>query len=203
MDFNEWGSFEDLLRACGYTNSNNNNNNNNNNDANNNNGANNNDANNNTTANNNTNNPGCHDIPNGFQTVPPDLFVIIGAILGNITAGSVPFNVQTAIGDWLILVGQAIITFNSQQLYFQSGPGRYFNPKNFNIDNPFCGTSSTNTTSNTSSTSNTSNSSNTSTSSKASNSKANDIETNKIQELEKQVQELTNEINKIKILLQK
>jgi len=163
MNFNGWSNFEDLLKACGYSNFSDDN-----------------------------ANAGCNDIPNGFQSLPPELFAIIGEILGNIIAGNIPFNVQNVIGNWLELVGQVILVFNSQQQYFESGPGRYYNPSNYNIDNPFCSTNSTSTTSNTS---------NTSTTSKSSNSKSNDID--KIEDLEKQVQELTSEINKIKILLQK
>ena len=169
MNFNGWGNYEDLLRACGYTNSSD-----------------------------NENNLGCNDIPNGFQTLHPELFVLIGELLGNIIAGNTPFNVQNAIGNWLQLVGQAILTFNAQQQYFQSGPGRYYDVKNYNVVNPFC---STNPASPGANPSNTSNTSNTSASSKNSTSQTNDININRLQELESQVQELTNELNKIKISL--
>lgn len=172
MNFNGWGNFEDLLRTCGYTNSSDNNNNNNN------------------------SNTGCNDIPNGFQTLPPELFAIIGEILGNIIAGNIPFNVQNVIGNWFELVGQVILVFNAQQQYFQGGPGRYYDPKNYNIDNPFCSNNSTSSTN-----SSTNSASSTSTSSKTSKDKSNNID--KINDLERQVQELTSEINKIKILLQK
>ena len=36
------------------------------------------------------------------------------------------------------MVGQAILTYNAQQQYYQQGPGRYFTPDSFNVDNPFC-----------------------------------------------------------------
>ena len=183
MNFNGLGNFEDLLRACGYTNYSDNTSNNNN--KNNNNG---------------NNNTGCNDIPNGFQTLPPELFAIITEIIGNIIAGNIPFNVQNVIGNWFELVGQVILVFNAQQQYFQGGPGRYYDPKNYNIDNPFCNNNSTSSTNNTSSTSTDSSKSNPS---KNSNSKSNDINTAKIEELEKQVQELTSEIIKIKSLLEK
>ena len=125
-------------------------------------------------------------MPNGFQDLSPELFIIIGEILGNIIAGSIPFNVQNTLGNWLQLVGQAIETYNAQQQYFQSGPGRYFDPKNFNVSNPFCSCNST--------------SSSTTASTSSSNNNANRA---RIEELEKQVQELSNEINQIKILLKK
>lgn len=119
MNFNGWGSFEDFARACGYTCGNNSNNN----------GG--------------TYQPfntGCYDIPNGFQCVNPDLFVIVGAILGEIMAGNLPSNVQNSLGNWLCLVGQVIVTYSAQQQYFQSGPGIYFDPRSFNINNPYCST---------------------------------------------------------------
>ena len=172
MNFDGWVNLNDLLRACGYNYS-----------------SDNNDDQHNGTSNNNSNtnnNYGCYDIPNGFQDLSPELFIIIGEILGNIIAGSIPFNVQNTLGNWLQLVGQAIETYNAQQQYFQSGPGRYYDPKNFNVANPFCNSNSTKTTT-----------------SNNSNSKNNDANIARIEELEKQVQELTNEINEIKILLQK
>lgn len=80
----------------------------------------------------------CNDIPFGFQGMYPQLFVIIGEIIGNAVAGRIPLNVQDAFGNWLQLVGQIILTYNAQQQYFQSGPGRYFSPIFFNVSNPFC-----------------------------------------------------------------
>ena len=195
MNFNGWGNFEDLFRACGYTNycdgnSNNSNNNNTTDNSSNNNNS-------------NSNYYGCNDIPNGFQTLHPELFIIIGEILGNIVAGSVPFNVQNSIGNWLQLVGQAILTYNAQQQYFQAGPGRYYEARNYNIVNPFCSSSSPSTAAYTANTANAqgpSNGSNSQSSSRSSNSKGNST---KIEELEKQVYELTKEINEIKTFLQK
>lgn len=135
MEFNGWNSFEDLARACGYTNCNKNTNDSSK-------------TNNNSTAN-NSSDMGCYDIPNGFQSLNPELFIVIGEILGNMIAGRIPFNVQNAIGNWLQLVGQAIETYNAQQQYFQGGPGRYFNPKYYNESNSFCNNSSTDNNSNT------------------------------------------------------
>jgi hypothetical protein len=115
VNFNGWSNFEDFARACGYTKSNNEN---------------------------ESTNEGCKDIPNGFQSLNPELFVIIGAILGEILAGNMPFNVQNALGNWFELLGQVILTYNAQQQYFQGGPGLYYNPKNYNINNPYCGPNS-------------------------------------------------------------
>ena len=80
----------------------------------------------------------CGDIPGGFQAINPQFFLIMGEILGNVIAGQMPFNIQNVIGNWLQLVGQAIETFNAQQQYMQSGPGRYYDIKNLNVNNPFC-----------------------------------------------------------------
>lgn len=73
-----------------------------------------------------------------FQSVNPELFILVGELLGNVIANEIPLNVQNAIGNWFELVGQAILTYNAQQQYFQQGPGRYFTPDSFNVDNPFC-----------------------------------------------------------------
>ncbi|WP_244833017.1 Ger(x)C family spore germination C-terminal domain-containing protein [Clostridium sp. BJN0001] len=80
----------------------------------------------------------CKDIPCGFQGLDPQFFTMVGEILGNVIAGKVPFNVQNALGNWFELVGQVILTCNSQQQYFQGGPGRYFDRRDYNVSNPFC-----------------------------------------------------------------
>ena len=81
---------------------------------------------------------GCSDIPGGFQDLNPQLFSVIGQVVGMAISGNLPFNIQNAVGNWLMLVGQVIITFNAQQQYFQSGPGRYYDLKYKNVTNPFC-----------------------------------------------------------------
>ena len=73
-----------------------------------------------------------------FQNVNPELFIVVGELLGNVIANELPFNVQNAVGNWLQLVGQAIEAYNAQQQYYQQGPGRYFTPDSFNVYNPFC-----------------------------------------------------------------
>ena len=45
---------------------------------------------------------------------------------------------MNALGNWLQLVGQVIQLYNSQQQYFQSGPGRYYDKGYKNVSNPFC-----------------------------------------------------------------
>ncbi len=86
----------------------------------------------------NNTNMNCNDIPGGFQDLAPELFAFIAQILGLVMAGRLPFNLQNAIGNWFELLGQVILTFNSQQQYFQNGPGRYYNVKYKNVTNPFC-----------------------------------------------------------------
>lgn len=78
------------------------------------------------------------DIPGGFQDIDPIIFVTLGEIIGNIIAGKVPFNVANSISNILGLVGQIIETYVAQQLYHQSGPGRFYSPVYRNISNPFC-----------------------------------------------------------------
>lgn len=63
---------------------------------------------------------------NGFQDMDPNIFCIIGELAGQVVASNLPFNVQNALGNWLVLVGQVIITFNSQQQYFIAGEGRKY-----------------------------------------------------------------------------
>jgi hypothetical protein len=149
---------------------------------------------------------GCFDILNGFQSLNPELFVIIGEILGNIMAGNMPFNVQNAVGNWLQLVGQAIETYNAQQQYFQGGPGRYFNTKYYNVTNPFCSTTSTSSAQN--STSNSDNKNQNKNKEKDStfdyNTKSscqNNLD--KIETLELRINQLTAEIKQIKNELEK
>lgn len=80
----------------------------------------------------------CEDIPGGFQDLHPQLFVLIGDIIGQIMVGDMPFNVQNSIGNWFELIGQVILTYSAQQQYFQNGPGRFYNRKYKNVGNPFC-----------------------------------------------------------------
>ena len=84
----------------------------------------------------------CSDVPGGFQDFNPQILNLITVLFGNIAAQKMPFNVQNALGNWLQLLGQVIITFNAQQQYFQGGPGRIYSPIYRNAANPFCSNSS-------------------------------------------------------------
>lgn len=80
---------------------------------------------------------GCGDIIGGFQHVYPELFVLVGEVIGVILSEKLPINVQNAFGNWMQLVGQVILTYNAQQQYYQGGPGHYFDPRNYDIANSF------------------------------------------------------------------
>ncbi|MBW6409239.1 hypothetical protein [Clostridium weizhouense] len=99
----------------------------------------------NTTNNCNAESNNCNDIPGGFQDLNPQFFILMAEILGAVMAGKLPFNVQNVIGNWLELLAQVILTFNAQQQYFQSGPGRYYNVNFKNVDNSSCSNSSNTT----------------------------------------------------------
>lgn len=92
--------------------------------------------------NNNKNGFGCNDIPGGFQDVDPSLFITLSSLIGLISAQNLPSNVQAAIGNWLLLLGQSMLTYNSQLQYFQNGPGDFFDIRNKNKDNNNCPNSS-------------------------------------------------------------
>ena len=83
-------------------------------------------------------NPGCNDIPGGFQDINPQLYLVLGELLGNVIAGNLPINVSNSIGNWIELLGQVILTYSAQQQYFQNGPGRFYSPIYKNVGNPFC-----------------------------------------------------------------
>lgn len=99
------------------------------------------------------------DIPGGFQEANPQFLIIATSIIGTLLAEKMPFNVQNAVANWLMLLAQSIELFNAQQQYFQGGPGRIYNPIYRNAANPFCGDSSDESQRNDSSKPNTSNSS--------------------------------------------
>ena len=131
---------------------------------------------------------GDSDIPGGFQDLNPMLFIIIAQIIGDITASRIPFNVQNALGNWLQLIGQAILTYNAQQQYFQGGPGRYYNPIYRNSANPFCQNAVDESGANIAGTSSRSSGKSSTTTSNSSDNK----------ELQKRVESLENEIEKLK-----
>ncbi len=142
-------------------------------------------------------NTNCNDIPGGFQNLNPQVFITLGELLGNIMSANLPFNVQNALGNWLQLVGQTILTFNSQQQYFQGGPGRYYNLKYKNVANPFCPTPTSQTDTNQTSDSSENTSSNTF--SKSSSKSFNKYEyESEIKDLKKSIDELRREIDELK-----
>lgn len=179
MNFSGWNSFEDFARACGYTNNTD-------------------DTMNNNSSTNESNKEACFDIPNGFQSLHPDLFVAIGGILGEIMAGNIPSNVQNALGNWFELLGQVILTYSAQQQYFQTGPGLYFNPKNFNINNPYCNTTSASSSSNSNTKSSTSSKKG---SKNGKNSTDSKNKADKIDRLESRINELMDEMDRMKYII--
>lgn len=138
----------------------------------------------------------CSDVPGGFQDFNPQILNLITALFGNIAAQKMPFNVQNALGNWLQLLGQVIITFNAQQQYFQGGPGRIYSPIYRNAANPFCSNSSDEGQANVSS----SKKKKTTSSSENKVQSSNDINELKksISDLSKQIKELQSEIENLK-----
>lgn len=138
----------------------------------------------------------CSDVPGGFQDFNPQILNLITVLFGNIAAQKMPFNVQNALGNWLQLLGQVIITFNAQQQYFQGGPGRIYSPIYRNAANPFCSNSSDDGQANVSS----SKKKKTTSSSENKVQSSNDINELKksISELSKQIKELQSEIENLK-----
>ncbi len=82
------------------------------------------------------------DIPGGFQDANPQFLIMTTSIIGTLLAEKMPFNVQNAVANWLMLLAQSIELFNAQQQYFQGGPGRIYNPIYRNAANPYCSDSS-------------------------------------------------------------
>ena len=138
----------------------------------------------------------CSDVPGGFQDFNPQILNLITVLFGNIAAQKMPFNVQNALGNWLQLLGQVIITFNAQQQYFQGGPGRIYSPIYRNAANPFCSNSSDEGQANVSS----SKKKKTTSSSENKVQSSHDINELKksIPELSKQIKELQSEIENLK-----
>ena len=56
-------------------------------------------------------------------SIPPEVFTVIGEVLGTLEASNMPLNVQNSVGNWLELIGQAILTYNAQQQLLEQGPG--------------------------------------------------------------------------------
>lgn len=73
----------------------------------------------------------------GYQDIDPMLITVCSEIISNVISGRLPYAVANSYGNWLQLIAQVIMVFNSQQQYQQSGPGRYYSPANKNVANPF------------------------------------------------------------------
>lgn len=157
----------------------------------------------------NTNDNKCrffdNDILCGFQNMSPEVFTITGQIVGLISAENLPLLTQNALANWLLLVAQSMLTYNAQQVYYEGGPGRYFNPKNKNIDNPDCpynseSSSSPSQNTNKDSKKHSKRKNKHNNSEKSNINISNNIEDlmNKINILEKQMQELQTSINELK-----
>ena len=76
------------------------------------------------------------------QDLHPVAVITMGELIGNAMALDMPFNIQNLYGNWLMLAGQAMITFNAQQQFFENGPGNCYDRANRNIGNPQCQNSS-------------------------------------------------------------
>ena len=61
-----------------------------------------------------------------LTAVPPEVLTVIGEIIGTLTAADMPLNVQNSIGNWLQLIGQAILTYNAQQQLTEQGEGPFY-----------------------------------------------------------------------------
>lgn len=61
---------------------------------------------------------GCENIPNRFQDLDSNMFITLANLVANISARNLPFNLQYAIGNWLQVVGQVMVAYNTQQQYF-------------------------------------------------------------------------------------
>lgn len=85
------------------------------------------------------------DVPNGFQYLTPWQLNVMGELIGIILSKSLPVNTATSYAAFLNLIGQIIETYSSQQIYLETGPGRYYNREYANVANPFCSCSSKST----------------------------------------------------------
>lgn len=58
-----------------------------------------------------------------LQDLDPQAVLLSAEAIGNLGSVSMPFNVQNLLGNWLMLLGQIIITYNAQQQLWENGPG--------------------------------------------------------------------------------
>lgn len=69
------------------------------------------------------------------QDISPEILLAIGDLLGDILARGLPFNIQNLLGNWMMLIGQVIITFNAQQQYMENGAGQCYDTCHKNSGN--------------------------------------------------------------------
>lgn len=84
------------------------------------------------------------DTPYGFQNINPLTYLLVANIIGNYIARNMPINIADSIGNWLQLIATSMNTYSAQQIYFESGPGMFYDPTNKNISNPACKTNEPN-----------------------------------------------------------
>lgn len=60
-----------------------------------------------------------------ISDIPPGLYTLIAEALGIYVARNLRLNDQNSIGNWLQLVGQVILAYNSQQQLRQQGPATH------------------------------------------------------------------------------
>ena len=60
------------------------------------------------------------------EKVAPEWWIGSGSVVGDELGRVLPFNVQNLVGNWLMLIGQALITFNAQQQYLENGAGNWY-----------------------------------------------------------------------------
>ena len=63
-----------------------------------------------------------------LQNLHPETVLLTAELLGNLSALHMPFNIQNLIGNWLTLIGQAILVFNAQQQLQRNGVGECYCP---------------------------------------------------------------------------
>ena len=63
-----------------------------------------------------------------LQNLHPEAVLLTAELLGNLSALHMPFNVQNLSGNWLTLIGQAILVFNAQQQLQRNGVGECYCP---------------------------------------------------------------------------
>lgn len=73
-----------------------------------------------------------------FQTLDPTCLLIITQIIAIDIARCTPINQLGVIADVLMGIGQSLVIYTSQQGYMEAGPGRCYDIRNLNIDNPDC-----------------------------------------------------------------